>query len=339
MKEAKIISVASHLPENSVQNADLKNEHPEWDMDKLISKIGIETRHIASEDEYASTLAVKAASKLFESEGLNNEFFDYLILVSQSPDYLLPATSSFVHRELGLRSDCGAIDLSQGCSGYVTALGLAKALIESNQYQNVLIITSDTYSKFVDNDDRSVRPIFGDGATATWVSGDDKIKGGSIGHVTQGVDGSGAEQLILRRGGLRGTNEGMGEAAPNETDRPSVSRGLHMDGRAIFNFTIRIAEPTVEEVLNRAQLTKDEIKYFVFHQANAFVLNHMRDKLSLAEEQVPIVMKDFGNTVSGTIPMTLGCLRDVDEFRTGDNLVLFGFGVGLAWAGTTITYS
>lgn len=338
-QKAKVIRVASYLPEKTILNKDLQDEHPEWDMERLIKKIGIRARHITAEDEYSSSLAIEAGRKLLASDGLSAELVDYLILVSQSPDFLIPPTSSFVHSALGLSSDCGAIDLLQGCSGFVTALGLAKALIESNQHRNILIITSDTYSKFIHPDDRSVRPIFGDGASATWVSGDRGRRGGSIGHITQGVDGSRAESLIARGTGLRQKVSFYEKNGKPKGNLDSDAYGsLFMDGREILNFTLEISEPVINEVLRHGNLSKTDIKYYVFHQANAFVLSHMREKLRLEVEQVPILMEDFGNTVSGTIPMVLEKILESDELEPGNNLALFGFGVGLAWAGTTLTF-
>lgn len=338
MKKAKLIGVASYLPEKIVSNFDLEVDYPQWDMTRLIDKIGIESRHIASEEDSASSMAVGAGIRLFDKLGLDPSEIDYLIFVSQSPDYLIPPTSSFVHQALGLEPHCAAIDILQGCSGFVTALGVAKGLIESNQSQNVLILTSDTYSKFVRSEDRTVRPIFGDGATATLVSSNFEKQGAYIGALTQGVDGSGAEQLIARGSGLIKSANHSGSQG-NEKDSNSMVEGkLFMDGRGIFNFTLRIAEPVIDKVLSQAGLTKENIRYFIFHQANAFVLNNMREKLSLSEEQVPILMRDFGNTVSGTIPMVLEKLGTSRLVNQGDKLVLFGFGVGLAWAGTTLEY-
>ena len=331
---AKLEAVASYLPANVELNRDLGYEYPDWDMARVSAKIGIEKRRVAGTEEFSSTLAVEAGRRLFQKSRLDPNQVDYLILVTQSPDFFLPTTAALVHKDLGLREAAGAVDLNLGCSGYVAALGFAKGLIESEQAENVLLITSDTYSKFVNPADRSVRTVFGDGATATWVSSNGTA--GSIGRVLTGTDGHGAGHLLVPRGGLRSGSDLNPKSTPEERGLSPSKFDLYMDGREIFNFTLRISEVFIAKILAENGAEIPSVDYFFFHQANAFMLRHLREKLGLPEEKVPILMSDFGNTVSGTIPMVLERLFESGDLRQNHRVVLFGFGVGLSWAGAVI---
>jgi 3-oxoacyl-[acyl-carrier-protein] synthase-3 len=333
---ARITAVDYHLPEGTLTNEDLAAEFPEWGVEKIADKTGIRTRHIAAEDEFSSDLATAAARRLFGHAGIDPATVDYLILVTQSPDFFLPTTAALVHRDIGLRLDAGATDIALGCSGYIYALGLAKGLIESDQASNVLIVTTDTYSKFLNDRDKSVRTIFGDGASATLVGNDGEPD--DVGAFAYGTDGSGAAHLIVPAGGLReGTELSPRSPASARTLAPG-RYDLFMDGPEIFNFTIRIAPESVARVLDKAGLTMDDIDLFVFHQANRYMLEHLRKKLGIEPERFPILMAESGNTVSGTIPIALVDAERQGVLRPGMRVLLLGFGVGLSWGGAVITW-
>lgn len=333
-KFAKLEAVASFLPNNVEKNRDLSVQYPDWDVNRVADKIGIEQRHIAGPEEYSSTLATEAAGRLFNNSNLEPQDVDYLILVTQSPDFFLPTTAALVHRDLGLREDCGAVDLNLGCSGYVAGLGFAKGLIDSGQSANVLLITSDTYSKFVNPADRAVRTIFGDGATATWVSSNGTAN--SIGGVLTGTDGNGAGHLLVPSGGLRNGQDLNPKSTASARGLIPSRFDLFMDGREIFNFTLRISGDFLGRLLAEREIDSVSIDYYIFHQANAFMISHLREKLNIPEEKVPLLMSDFGNTVSGTIPMVLERLFESGTLKEKQRVVLFGFGVGLSWAGTVL---
>lgn len=326
--------VETFLPVRTELNRSLSSEFPDWDVNRTSDKIGIEERRVSSPNEFSSTLAIGALTNLFKLGALLPEQVDYLILVTQSPDYFLPTTATLVHHAIGLREDCGAIDMNLGCSGYVAALGFAKGMIESGQASNIVLATSDTYTKFINPSDRTVRTIFGDGATATWIS--DKGSPNSVGNVLVGNDGSGAGHLVVPTGGLRSGDDINPKSAVSERGLEASGFDLFMDGREIFNFTLRISEGFLKRLLDRSGLKIGDVDHFIFHQANAFMLNHLREKLGLPEEKVPILMSDFGNTVSGTIPMVLDKMIDSGKIIPGQKLVLFGFGVGLSWSGVVV---
>ena len=199
---AAVKAVASYLPPGLLTNEHLAGEFGDWDAAKILEKTGIARRHVAAEDECASDLGVEAARRLFASGACTASDVDFLLFCTQSPDYFLPTTSCLMQERLGLRTDCGALDFNQGCSGYVYGLALAKGLVESGAARNVLLVTAETYSKFINPHDRGVRTIFGDGAAATLVAGvesDEEL----LGPFVFGTDGRGACNLIVPSGGAR----------------------------------------------------------------------------------------------------------------------------------------
>lgn len=333
---AKIAAVDYYLPETVLTNEDLSREFPEWSVDKISSKTGIERRHISGPDEYSSDLAIAAGRRLLETRGIDPTSIDYLIVCTQSPDYYLPSTACIVQDALGVPTSAGATDITLGCSGYIYGLGLAKGLIESGQAANVLVITADTYTKFINPADKSVRTIFGDGAAATLITADGDSE--SITAITYGTDGAGAKSLIVPNGGLR---NGAGiQPKSDAVTRELESSGydLYMDGPDIFNFTLRVVPGTVDQILEKAGAALEDIDLFVFHQANAFMLDHLRKKLSVPEDKFFVALAESGNTVSSTIPIALAQAERSGALRSGMRVMLLGFGVGLSWGGLVATW-
>lgn len=334
--KARISAVSYYLPNGELSNEDISKAFPEWTVNKISSKTGIRNRHIAGPGEFSSDLAVNAAEKLFSEHSIDRTTIDYVILCTQSPDYFLPSTACIVQHRLALRTEIGATDITLGCSGYVYALGLAKGLIESGQTNNVLVLTADTYSKFLNPRDKSVRTIFGDGASASLVTGDAEDE--SIYAITYGTDGSGAKNLIVPSGGLRQGQTLSPRAATGERNLDPSGYDLFMDGPEIFNFSIRVVPETVERILRRAELEQNEIDLFVFHQANQFMLEHLRKRLDVPREKFFISLENSGNTVSSTIPIAMAEAVSVGVLRPGMRLMLLGFGVGLSWGGLIVRW-
>jgi 3-oxoacyl-[acyl-carrier-protein] synthase-3 len=333
---ARISAVEYHLPEATLTNDDLNREFPEWSVDKIAGKTGIHTRHISGPDEFSSDLAIGAGRKLLARTGVAPESIDYLIVVTQSPDFFLPTTAALVHDGLGLRSDAGATDLNLGCSGYIYGLGMAKGLIESGQASTVLLITADTYTKFLNPADKSVRTIFGDGAAATLLTSDGDAH--AMEAFTYGTDGSGARHLVVPSGGLRSGAGLAPRSAVAERSLEPSGYDLFMDGAEIFTFTIRVAPGSLQAVLDKAAMTVDDVDLFVFHQANAYMLEHLRSKLDLPAEKFAVLMGEVGNTVSSTIPIALADAERSGLLKPGMRVLLLGFGVGLSWGGAMITW-
>ena len=330
MKQAEIIGIASYLPEKILSNQEIARSRPDWDMVRIEEKTGIRQRHIAAPTECASDMAVKAASTLLSRPGYDRSAVDYLLFCTQTPDYFLPTTACILQSRLGLATSIGALDYNLGCSGYVYGLSLAKGLIDSGQAENVLLVTADTYSKLIDVNDRNLLSIFGDAATATWVAGVESVSH-SIGPFVFGTDGTGADNLIVRAGGMR------------DHDRESINSSpkykLHMNGIEIFNFTLRVIPDCVKRLLRAANVSMDVIDWFVFHQANKYMLEHIQRKLGVPDEKFVLHLSDCGNTVSSLIPVAIEHLIANGKLKNGQIIMLLGFGVGYSWSAALIKWS
>ena len=326
-----IKALAYTLPKNEITNEQLVKEFPEWSVDKIADKVGINSRFVASENETSSDLAVKAAEKLFlENPNINKENIDFVLFCTQSPDYFLPTSACIIQNRLGLPTTCGALDFNLGCSGYIYGLSLAKGLILGGIANNVLLLTGETYSKYLHPKDKGNRTIFGDAGSATLISTEGFAE---IGNFSLGTDGKGAENLIVKTGGLR-CKSPMNDLTFDEKSNPTSSDYLYMNGSEIFNFTIEAVPELVKNTLLKNKLTNDEIEGFVFHQANKFMLNFLRKKLKISEEKFHYYMSEVGNTVSSTVPIVL-----YEKLKNGElhgNILLGGFGVGYSWGGCVI---
>lgn len=305
---------------------------------RLTRKTGIRERHIAGDNETASDLAQRAGEKLF-TVGIDKGSIDYLILCTQTPDYFLPTTACLLQDRLGLSRDIGATDIDLGCSGYEYGLGLAKGLIESDQAKQVLLLTAETYSKYINPEDHSVKPLFGDGATATLISGEECEKSGIHGLV-YGTDGSGGHTLIVPGGGMKHPFGSYNDAVTEDHygNKRSLSN-LYMSGSAIMEFGLERVPQTVNRVLAKTHLTRADIDYYVFHQANRFMLQYLQQKCGLMDYPFWNDVEHYGNTVSSSIPIALTDLMDACPERKLEKVMLVGFGVGLSWAGCVVDLS
>lgn len=235
---ARIVNIEYELPAHSLDNETLAREFPEWDVEKIFSKTGIGERRIIDKDETASDLAYRACEKLFLNGDIQRSEVDALIYCTQSPDYVLPATACILQHRLQLPTHCAAFDFNQGCSGYIYGLGIAKGLIESGQCRNVLLVTAETYSRYIHPQDKSVRTLFGDAAAVTLLSA---TEGGPfLERFRYGSDGSGAENLMVPIGGARRPSAENLQPAEYQDDGGSVRTDAHlyMNGPAIFEFSM-----------------------------------------------------------------------------------------------------
>lgn len=325
-----IKAISYYLPEKIVTNEQLVEEFPEWTVEKIADKVGVNQRHIA-ENETISDMAVKAAENLFsENPDINRDSIDFVLVCTQSPDYFLPSTACIVQNRLGLKKACGAFDFNLGCSGYEYGLATAKGYIAAGIASNILLITSEAYNKHIHPRDKGNRTIFGDAATATLVSPEGFAE---IGNFVLGTDGSGAEGLIVRTGG-KAFPERANDLSFDDNGNPHSSDHLYMNGSEIFNFTLRVVPKMVKQTLEKNEMKMEDIDLFIFHQANIFMLNHLRKKLKIEEEKFFVNMAEVGNTVSSTIPLAL-----YDACKAGilrGNVLLAGFGVGLSWGACTL---
>lgn len=327
---AFIKAISYYLPERIVSNEELVADFPEWTVEKIVDKVGVRQRHIAGDDTI-SDMAVKASEKLFsENPEIDRKSVDFVLVCTQSPDYFLPSTACLVQTRLGLTTKCGAFDFNLGCSGYEYGLAVAKGFIESGIAKNILLITSEAYNKHLHPRDKGNRTIFGDAASATIVSDSGFAE---IGDFILGTDGHGAENLIVRTGGMAHPDK-ANDIVFDEDGNPHSSDYLYMNGGEIFSFTLMTVPKMVKQTLEKNNLTKDDINLFVFHQANIFMLNHLRKKLKIDEDKFFLNMENIGNTVSSTIPIALADARVLG--RLTGKVLIAGFGVGLSWGATVL---
>lgn len=328
---AYIKHISYYLPKTILSNEQIVSEFPEWTVDKIADKVGVNSRRVASMDETATDLAVQAAENLFsENPDISKDNIDYVLFCTQSPDYHLPTSACLIQERLGLRTNIGALDFNLGCSGYIYGLSLAKGLISAGIAKNVMLLTGETYSKYLHNRDKGNRTIFGDGATATVVSTEGW---GEIGNFALGTDGKGAENLIVRTGCAR-QPEKMNDLEYDENGNPVSSDFLFMNGAKIFSFTQKNVPIVVKQTLENNGLNKEDIDLFVLHQANSYMLEFLRKKMKIDEEKFMRYMAEVGNTVSNSIPIAL--VEAKKQGRLHGNILLCGFGVGYSWGGVTI---
>ncbi|MCD6115434.1 ketoacyl-ACP synthase III [bacterium] len=332
IKNIKIEKIDFYLPEIILPNSELGNIFTDWDSEKVESGTGIKERRISAEDETALDMAEKAGQMLLSS--YDKSSIDFLILCTQSPEYYLPTGACILQDRLGLKVNTGAFDFNLGCSGFVYGLAVAKGLILSGSAKKILFITSDTMSKHVFEKDKGNRILFGDAAAGVIISPSDSE---GVGQFVFGTDGSGYKNLIVPNGGLR---HRFDPKAPEEsvpgTDSIRTDNYLYMNGPEIFNFTIDVVPKTVYDVLKKNKLSIDQVDYFVFHQANKFIINYLRKKLKIPENKFFIDLEETGNTVSSSIPIGLKKLQNKGAIGKGSKVLVCGFGVGYSWAATII---
>lgn len=319
-----------YLPSHVVTNKEIIDEFPEWSIEKVAEKVGILERRVANQNETATDFAIEAAERLFARNNVDRMTIDFVLFCTQSPDYKLPSSACIIQHKLGLSTNCGAFDFNLGCSGYEYGLAVAKGLVLAGIAKNVLLLTGDTYSKYLHHRDKGNRTIFGDAASASLISTDGFAE---LGDFCLGTDGSGAESLIVRSGAAR--NQGMIDDLIFDKDgNPISSDYLYMNGQDIFVFTLQRVPKMVDDTLKANGLQRHDIDLYVFHQANKYMLDHLRKKMKIDEKKFFVNIEKIGNTVSSTIPIALCDAHDQGLLK--GNILLAGFGVGLSWGATVI---
>lgn len=328
---ACILDCACYLPSRVETLNEICEQNPGWDADRLVAKIGIRQRHIADTKETATDMAVAAAEKLLNRHPQSRETIDYVLFCTQSPDYFLPSSACIIQNQLKLQKNLGALDFNLGCSGYVYGLQLAASLIIAKQAHNVLLLTADTYTKYVHPQDRSTRPVFGDAATATLISSEGER--GKLERFSVGTDGSGKQHIIVPAGGMRMPRSAeTGKAARDNDGNTRTCDNLHMDGPAVFAFVIANIPKTVKAHLASVNLSMDEVDFVIFHQANQFMLEALAQRMKIPSSKMIIDVENFGNTVSSTIPLAFARAVENGRIQPGNRVLFVGFGVGLSWA-------
>lgn len=326
----KIIKTTYHLPCKVLTNADLGDNFPGSNIEQTAKKIGIYSRRVAEVGETASDLGFHAAEKVLVD--YDRAKIDFLIFCTQSPDYFLPTSACILQDRLKLR-EIPAFDFNLGCSGYIYGLAMAESFINSGMASNVLLITGETYSKHIFENDKANKMIFGDGASATIIE-----QGDGIGRFNMGSDGSGFDKLIVKNGGFRNPIDNKAIIKTYGNGNEYNENHIHMDGPEVFNFTIKVVPDTIEKTLSENHMNIEEVDLFIFHQANKFMLSYLRKKLGIPEDKFYLSLEHTGNTVSATIPIAIVNAINEGKIQKGKKVMLVGFGVGLSWGSTIIKF-
>lgn len=328
IKNVEIKGLAACVPATVEENASLKNIAAN-DIEKLIKTTGIERRRIVDKEVCTSDLCTRAAEKLIAELNWDKNEIEGLVFVTQSADYILPATSAILQNRLGLPQHCFTLDISLGCSGYIYGLSTLAGYMQSGMIKKALLLVGDTLSISCSKDDRSTYPLFSDSGTATALEYNEISNGFKF--VLQS-DGSGFQSIIIPDGGYR-SRFSETSLQPHQIEEGIVRNNLQLslDGMDVFSFGISKAPENVNLLLSRFDIDKDKVDYFYFHQANLMMNERIRKKLQLSENKVPYSLKNFGNTSSASIPITM-ITETADDLRNSEReIVACGFGVGLSW--------
>lgn len=323
-----IRSIGAYVPENRVTNDELSktmDTSDEW----IKSHTGIEARHIAADGVTTADLATEAAKIALERSGLTAHDLDMIILTTATPDYIgFPATACVVQDKLGARH-AGAFDLVAGCTGFIYAIDIAKNMIATGSLKHVLVVASEALTKVTNMQDRDTAVLFGDGAGAVILSASDSEESYMRNAVLKS-EGSGAEVLMRKVGGVK---------YPFEDGKTTFSdTALYMDGQAVYKFAVKVNTILIKELLKENNLTMDDIKYIVPHQANIRILQAAAKRLKIPIEKYYFNLMEYANTSSASIPIALNEMYETDKIKRGDRLLLVGFGAGLTYGGTIIRW-
>lgn len=325
MKRARVIGTGSYLPERVLTNGELEKmveTSDEW----IVSRTGIRERRIARDDEATSDMALIAARRALDNAGIGADAIDLIIVATVTPDQPLPHTAAYLQKSLGAEH-AGTLDLQVACSGFVYGLAVAKGMVESGVMRNVLLIAGDKLSSITNWEDRNTCVLFGDGAGAAVVSAEGA--GLAIRHICLGSDGCQADLVQTPGGGSR-----------RPTSHATVDDRLHfiqMQGRELFRQIVRRLEESGEQCLNDLGMNREEISWIIPHQANIRIIESFAKRFEVPMERVYVTIHKYGNTSASSALIALDELRRQTPLQVGENLLLFGFGAGLAWGTAVIT--
>ena len=319
---SKISDIQYYLPPKLLSNEDLVSDNPDWRMDDIEKKTGIKYRYICEDAQTSKDIALLACEKIFNSNVRRSDI-DFLIVITESPEYIAPAMSCDLQNSLGLETSIASFDVNLGCSGFVYGLMVADSILCANNYSNGLLVCVDTYSKYISSNDRTCRPLFSDAASATLITASKKK---TVGPFVLGTDGSGYKDLMVKNSGT--------------IKNVDTERNLYfMNGSAVFMFTMRVVPKAVNDLLIKEKCNTEDIDLFVFHQASKLVIDNLKRLLKLSNEKVFENYQLVGNTVSSSIPIALSQAKSAKKIKKGSIVMLVGFGVGLSWGATIIRYN
>lgn len=325
LPKARINGMGSYLPRKVLSNDDLEKMVETTD-DWIFSRTGMRERRIAEGDEQTSTMGAAAARAALKDAGIAPDAIDMILVATMTPDHLCPSSAALIQNAIGA-SKAAALDVQAACTGFLYALSLAKAYIESGIYKHILVVASEKMSPFVDYTDRSTCVLFGDGAGAAVVSGEGS--GYAVGEITLGSDGSLGELLCIPAGGSRNP------ASANTLN--ARDHYIKMEGKEVFKHAVKRMAKAVEHSLEKAKLTKEQISWLVPHQANIRIIGAMAKQIDLEDDQVYKTVHKYGNTSGSSIAIAMDELIHSREIAPGQHLLLVAFGGGLTWGSGILT--
>lgn len=333
--KAEIGAIEYVLPARRVTNEDLDQMHPDWSIHEVAKRTGVLTRFISGQDETALDLAAAACERLFQSKIVAPEDVGAIFVCTQSPDYIMPPNATLLQHRLGLPNSVAAFDYSLACSGFIYGLFLAKALIESQSLDNILLVTAETYSKLIHPGDRGTMALFGDGAAASLLRQGTRGVGGFV----LGTDGSGGDRFIVPAGGSRVPRSlDTCVEISNALGNVRTEENIHMDGLGVMAFVKERVPGCVTQLLNQTGYTQEDISLFIFHQGSALSLDYLQSALHIPDEKMYRNLARVGNTVSASIPIAIREAQLDGSIVPGSRVLLAGFGVGFSWGACIVEW-
>lgn len=333
-----IRAIAGALPERVVTNADLDRENPDWGMEAVAELVGVRSRRVAAADETAFDLSIRACEELLTGPEVSIDGIDAILYCTQDPDYRVPGNSFLLHERLGLGDDVLAFDYNLACSGFVYGIAFADAFARAGTASGMLLVTAETQSKRIHPGDRSVRPLLGDGAAVTYLSGSD-IGGGRIVASELCTHGAGLKHAYVPAGGAR--TPSSADTKRETTDRSGnvrTAEDIRMDGTELWAFVTSVVPGHIERFLAKSSLTLDDIDLCVFHQASKLILNSLTRALALPPDKVFTHMEDIGNLASASIPFALRAALDEGAIQPGDRVLMSAFGIGISYGSAIVEF-
>jgi 3-oxoacyl-[acyl-carrier-protein] synthase-3 len=320
-----------YLPAHMMSNDELQKSRPDWNVPQIASKTGVLNRHIARQDECASDLAYEAVLKLIKNSGIHKDEIDGIVYCTQSPDHIMPPNSTLLHAKLDISKRAFAFDFNLACSGFVYGLAIAKSMMESLRLQNVLVVTADTYSKYIYPRDRSASSLFGDGAAATLLSSAANPVSKIIDFLLE-TDGHGGKNFMIKAGGLRFPKTPDTATVKSDlTNNQWTDEHIRMDGKAVLDFAMREIPDAVNRILLRNNLKLNDLDLILFHQASQMALDKLCKEMQVPPEKTFTNIADVGNTVSSSLAIALKDAEKKVPISRGNLVLLVGFGVGFSW--------
>ena len=333
--KVKIQDIAYYLPERILTNTELIQQYPHWNLEKAEKRSGVLERHIAKDNETALDLGVEACKKLFAKNPELREKVDSIIFCTQSPDYIIPSNSCLLQKELGFSDNIFAFDFNLACSGFVYGLAIAQGLIISGMLKNILLVTSDTYSRYLHAEDRSARILFGDGGAVSWITSSENSSKGII-DIECSTSGKDFKSFYIPAGGCRvPKSEETAVPARDRHGNVRTAENIHMEGISVLAFVNSKVFRQIKSMMKKQNLSVDDIDLFVFHQGSQLALEALQRLIKIPPEKILNNISKIGNTVSASIPIALKDALDQNKVQKGGKVLLTGFGAGLSW-GTAI---